>query len=105
MRSRLAPYAAISVLTSVLVGCTDKSCDKADSKAVCQQTKLCFDSGTAASSCRTAEKAAREYEANYQKNIAPALGGLGDALHYDPSKAKPAQKPPQPQPQQQPNKQ
>ena len=105
MCSRLAFYAAISLITSVLVGCTDKSCDKADSKAVCQQTKLCFDSGTAATSCRTAEKAAREYEANYQKNIAPALGGLGDALHYDPSKAASAQQPQQAKPQPQPHKQ
>ncbi|MEO6804859.1 MAG: hypothetical protein ABI209_01815 [Edaphobacter sp.] len=105
MRSKVLLYMSLTV--SVLAGCADKTCDKADSQAVCKQTQLCFDSGTSTTSCRTAEKAAREYEANYRKNIAPALGGAADALRYDPSKApKPPQPPPpQQQPQQQPRKQ
>ncbi len=103
MRMNLALTTAATLLAlSSLVGCTDKSCNKADSQAVCQQTKLCFESGTSASSCRTAEAAAREYETNYKTNIAPALGGAADALRYDPGTAKtarnPQQRPSQPPP-------
>ncbi len=96
MRMKLAFTTAATLLSLLsLVGCTDKSCNKADSQAVCQQTKLCFESGTSASSCRTAETAAREYKSNYKNNIAPALGGAADALRYDPGTAKTAKKPQQ----------
>jgi hypothetical protein len=101
---RIHRYAVLSLATLALAGCTDKTCQPADSAKTCEVLTQCFQRGEKAPACRQIEADQREYERNFQKNIAPAYTGAGSALNYDPNKA--TQKPPaKPQPQQQPKKQ
>ena len=101
---RLHRYAVLSLATLTLAGCTDKTCQPADSSKTCEVLTECFQRGEKAPACRQLEADQRAYEQNFQKNIAPAYTGAGSALNYDPNKA--TQKPlAKPQPQQQPKKQ
>ena len=101
---RLHRYAVLSLATLTLAGCTDKTCQSTDSAKTCEVLTQCFQRGEKATACRQIEADQRDYEQNFQKNIAPAFTGAGSALSYDPNRA--TQKPPaKPQPQQQPKKQ
>ena len=93
---------SLALLT--FVGCVNKECQPGDSAKTCEVLTQCFQRGDKAAACRRIEADQREYERNFQKNIAPAYAGAGSALSYDPNKA--TQKlPAQPQPQQQPKQQ
>ena len=99
---RIERYAVLSLALLALAGCTDKKCQLGDSAKTCEALTHCFQSSEKAPACRQLEADEREYERNFQKNIAPAYTGAGSALTYDPDKAtqKPAARP-QPQPKKQ----
>jgi hypothetical protein len=100
---RTLRLAMLSLASLALVGCVDKKCKPSDSPKTCEVLTQCFQRGEKTVACRQLEADQREYERNFQKNIAPAYTGAGSALSYDPNKA--TQKPPaKPQPQQQPTK-
>ena len=95
---RVFRLAVLTLATLALAGCVDKTCQPGDSAKTCEVLTQCFQRGEKAAACRQIESDQREYERNFQKNIAPAYTGAGSALSYDPNKA--TQKPPaKPQPQ------
>ena len=100
---RVSHLVVLTLASLALTGCVDKKCQLGDSAKSCEALTQCFGRGEKAAACRQIEADQREYERNFQKNIAPAYTGAGAALNYDPNKAtqKPAAKP---QPQQQPKK-
>ena len=99
---RVFHLAVLTLAILALAGCVDKTCQPGDSAKTCEALTQCFQRGEKAPACRQIEADQRDYERNFQKNIAPAYTGAGSALSYDPDKA--AQKPPA-KPQQQPKKQ
>ncbi len=101
---RVSHLAVLTLASLALAGCVDKKCQPGDSAKTCEVLTQCFQRGDKSAACRQLEADQREYERNFQKNIAPAYTGAGSALNYDPDKA--TQKPPaKPQPQQKPKKQ
>lgn len=95
---RLFRLAVLTLATLALAGCVDKKCQPGDSAKTCEVLTQCFQRGEKAVACRLLEADQREYERNFQKNIAPAYTGAGSALKYDPNKV--SQQPPaKPQPQ------
>jgi hypothetical protein len=101
---RTLRFAVLSLASLALAGCVDKTCQPGDSAKTCEVLTQCFQRGEKTAACRQLEADQREYERNFQKNIAPAYTGAGAALSYDPNKAT-QKSPAKPQPQQQPKKQ
>ena len=101
---RVLNLAVLTLAALALAGCVDEKCLPGHSAKTCEVLTRCFQRGEKTAACRQLEADQREYEHNFQKNIAPAYTRAGSALSYDPNKA--TQRPPaKPQPQQQPKKQ
>ena len=68
---RFHRYAVLSLATLALAGCTDKTCQPADSAKTCEVLTQCFQRGEKAPACRQIEADQREYERTSRRTLPP----------------------------------